>query len=285
MMGKPPVPAPGKPPAPPPPGLTKPPIIAPAAGAKPPTAAPAPEAGSPAKAAKGAAPGKPAKAGRRPPLKIILAAAAAVVVLGAGGFFAWPYVFPPPPPPPPPAPVKPVVAVKAPAPAPTAVVAANPGSAAASPTAPAPATATTSPSANALQAVQSLTGKNFQAVANAGSALTREQAQVDSVLDGRDLPDAHAPAPPTGPAVTVPPPPAAPTVVPASVAFRAWVDGVKINAVNVSPTLTIAIINGHPAKPGDMVDASQGIVFDHVDVKNQSIVFRDRTGAMSPAKY
>ena len=65
----------------------------------------------------------------------------------------------------------------------------------------------------------------------------------------------------------------------------AWVDGVKISAVNANPTVTIAIINGHPAKPGDVIDASQGIVFDHVDKKNQAIIFRDRTGALAPAKY
>jgi hypothetical protein len=250
-------------------------------GAKSAAGAPGTEAGTAAKGAKAAVSGKAAKARSLPALKIILAATAMLVVLGAGGFLAWPYVFPPPPPPPPPAPVKPVAAAMPPVPAPTTVVA--PGPAPATATNPSPAAAatpTTTTTTGALQAVQNLAGKNFQAVANAGSALTREQSQVDNILDGKD-PDVHTPAPPA----TVEAAPPVPAAVSASVAFRAWVDGVKINAVNVSPTLTIAIINGHPAKPGDMIDASQGIVFDHVDVNNQAIIFRDRTGALAPAKY
>jgi hypothetical protein len=271
MIGKPPVPPPGA--AKPPPGAP-----APAAGAKPPSAAEA-GAGPAGKAAKAPAPGKEAKARARPPLKIILAAVGGLAVLGLGGFLAWSYLFPSPPPPPPPAPVKPMIASKAPAPAP---VAATPN-ATASAAGPAQAgTTTTAPAAAALQTVQKLAGKNFQAVGTAGDALKGEQAQVENILDGKDGPDK--------PASDAPPPVAAATVTPpapqsASVAFRAWVDGVKINGVNVSPARTIAIINGRPAKPGDVIDASQGVVFDHVDVDNRAIIFRDRTGATAPAKY
>lgn len=63
----------------------------------------------------------------------------------------------------------------------------------------------------------------------------------------------------------------------ASVAFRAWVQSVRITGV-VGGESPRAIINGRLVRPGDIVDASAGVVFDALDMDEKQLVFRDQTG-------
>jgi hypothetical protein len=69
-----------------------------------------------------------------------------------------------------------------------------------------------------------------------------------------------------------------------SPAFRAWIDGVRITGV-LSGSSPRAIINGRLMRPGDMVDASAGIVFDRLDVEGKQLVFRDRSGVSASKSY
>ena len=279
-------------PPPPPVGLIPPgpPGSAPVA-AKPPTAPPpklhltaapfAPEASlqpKPPAAVKAATLAARNKAGRK---RILILGGTAALVLVAAVLFLWQTYFSSPPAPPP----RPAVATTTPKPA--------------------PAPASVAPTAQTLtQTAQNLAAQPGQAVTNIQTALAdargREQARVDAVLDGKDPPDQRAlntPPPgtftpqgvqagPNGPPAAVgnPPPAATPPVAPAStIAFRAWVDSVKIGGVN--GTGTLAFINGQTHRPGDMLDSAQGIVFDSADPAKKVLVFRDRTGAVVQKKY
>jgi hypothetical protein len=69
-----------------------------------------------------------------------------------------------------------------------------------------------------------------------------------------------------------------------SAAFRAWTDDARITGV-VSGTAPRAIINGRLVRPGDMVDAAQGIIFDGVDAERKLVVFRNREGVFTNKPY
>ena len=99
-------------------------------------------------------------------------------------------------------------------------------------------------------------------------------------------------APPVTPPVNIPPeaPPVKPHPVPVRVVpqpstdFLVWVDSVKISGVfNGSPPR--AIVNGLLVRPGDTIDSSRGIVFDHVDTVEKEFFFRDRSGAITSKSY
>jgi len=47
----------------------------------------------------------------------------------------------------------------------------------------------------------------------------------------------------------------------------------------------MAIINGRLARPGDVVDATEGIGFDGVDDKRKVLIFRSRNGAFLEKGY
>lgn len=70
----------------------------------------------------------------------------------------------------------------------------------------------------------------------------------------------------------------------AAAAFRVWIDGVRISGVVLGESPR-AIINGRLVRPGDVVDASEGIVFDGVDVERKQVVFRNRTGLFASKPY
>jgi hypothetical protein len=67
-------------------------------------------------------------------------------------------------------------------------------------------------------------------------------------------------------------------------ALRAWVDDVRITGV-LSGSSPRAIINGRLVRPGDVVDASAGIVFDGVDLERKLVVFRNRVGMFASKSY
>jgi hypothetical protein len=52
-----------------------------------------------------------------------------------------------------------------------------------------------------------------------------------------------------------------------------------------SGSSTMAIINGRIARPGDIMDSAEGIVFDGVDDKRKTLVFRSRNGAFLEKTY
>lgn len=86
------------------------------------------------------------------------------------------------------------------------------------------------------------------------------------------------PSPETAPAASTP---LNPVVTPA---FRAWVADVRVSGVR-SGGSTMAIINGRLARPGDIVDAAEGIAFDGVDDKRKALIFRSRNGAFLEKSY
>lgn len=76
-------------------------------------------------------------------------------------------------------------------------------------------------------------------------------------------------------------PPVDPVVSPA---FRSWVDDARISGV-VAGSSPRAIINGRLARPGDMVDAAEGIVFDGLNAEKKTLVFRSRVSAFLEKPY
>jgi len=104
------------------------------------------------------------------------------------------------------------------------------------------------------------------------------------------------PKPPTVVIAPLPPPPTSlqpvstapvvvvPTVPVPTPAFRVWVNNVRIAGVR-SGESTMAIVNGRLARPGDMVDAADGIVFDGVDGDQKLLSFRSRNGAVLTKPY
>ena len=46
-----------------------------------------------------------------------------------------------------------------------------------------------------------------------------------------------------------------------------------------------AIINGRLVRPGDMIDAGEGIALDSIDAANKQLVFRSRSGATATKSY
>ena len=98
-------------------------------------------------------------------------------------------------------------------------------------------------------------------------------------VDGaQGVPD--MPAVGTAPGPVVPKGPSAA----ATKAFRTWVDGVQVSGV-VSGSSPRAIINGRLVKMGDLVDSSQGIIFDGVDAERKELVFRTNTGLIGGKAY
>ncbi len=106
------------------------------------------------------------------------------------------------------------------------------------------------------------------------------------------------PRPPTVQIAPLPPPPTAlqpvvskpedantvPAAPVATPAFRAWVNDARVSGVR-SGSSTMAIINGRLARPGDMVDAAEGIAFDGVDSAQKLLNFRARNGAVLTKPY
>lgn len=116
--------------------------------------------------------------------------------------------------------------------------------------------------------------------------------QVDPASKGSSAPDRKttqfAPLPPPPQPFAVPPSDQSAEAKPMnpvpSPAFRAWTDDARVAGV-VSGASPRAIINGRLVRPGDIVDASVGVIFDGVDAERKLIVFRNNDGAFTTKSY
>ncbi|HYP18197.1 MAG TPA: hypothetical protein VEQ65_13375, partial [Opitutus sp.] len=170
---------------------------------------------------------------------------------------------------------------------------------------PAPASSVAKPTpSDTLNQVAALPGQAIgkaQDVVNARRA--NEQARVDALVAGEEVPEARAfgPQPNAAPktAQNTPPPITSTSqlapgltatttsediAVAASPAFRIWVANAKINGV-FQGTPARALINGRTFRAGQEVEETLGISFDTVDTEAKTIVFRDRTGATVARRY
>lgn len=111
---------------------------------------------------------------------------------------------------------------------------------------------------------------------------------------------AAAPLPPAPEPVAIaplPPPPSllspvtlstdvnpVPSVPVVSPQFRAWVENARVTGV-ITGSSPKAIINGRLARPGDMIDAAEGIALDSIDAEHKQLVFRNRSGATFSKPY
>ncbi len=80
------------------------------------------------------------------------------------------------------------------------------------------------------------------------------------------------------PVEPVPEPVKAPPPPPASAAFKAWVDTLRIGGVRGGEN-TRVFIGGTAYVIGDLVNPQLGIVFDSYDVEAHRLTFKDKTGA------
>ncbi|MEZ0217010.1 MAG: hypothetical protein ACAH89_07740 [Rariglobus sp.] len=124
------------------------------------------------------------------------------------------------------------------------------------------------------------------------SAASAPQAPVKPVVPVVAVPKAPvvqiAPLPPPPaplqPVVTTPDPNTPPPAPVATPAFRTWVSAARVSGVRAGNS-TMAILNGRLARPGDMVDAAEGIVFEGVDGEQKLLNFRGRNGAVLTKPY
>lgn len=84
-----------------------------------------------------------------------------------------------------------------------------------------------------------------------------------------------APEPQPEPVVEEAPPPPPP----ASVAFRAWVDNLRVSGVRTGSE-TRVFIGGTSYEAGETVNPQLGIVFETYNTETRRLVFRDKTGAV-----
>lgn len=189
-----------------------------------------------------------------------------VLVLAGGGYYAYVAFLAPPPPPPPLPPRKVHPVAKPPAPG--------------------------SSSGGVLKEAVSAPGKALDAAENAITARRQqEQARVDALADGKDVPGtptAAGPAPKGQPTTASATAQLAPGVTAttsvdvvgggASAAFRTWVANARISGV-FQGTPARALINNRLYHAGQLVDDTLGISFVGVDPKTNAIIFRDRSGA------
>lgn len=89
--------------------------------------------------------------------------------------------------------------------------------------------------------------------------------------------DAPAPVTPT-PQVEAPKPPP-----PASVAFRAWVQNLRISSVRPGPPAR-ALIGATTYEAGEVVEPRLGIIFEDYNNETRMIIFKDATGAIVERK-
>lgn len=81
------------------------------------------------------------------------------------------------------------------------------------------------------------------------------------------------PEPVVEPVEVAPPPPPPP-----SVAFRAWVDNLRISGVRTGSE-TKVFIGGTSYEAGEIVNPQLGIIFESYNVETRRLTFRDKTGA------
>ncbi|CAM2945516.1 hypothetical protein [Rariglobus hedericola] len=78
--------------------------------------------------------------------------------------------------------------------------------------------------------------------------------------------------------------PRGPTNAAQTAALRAWVEEARITGV-VDGASPRAIINNRLVRPGEMVDATQGIIFDGLDVGRKKLIFRTASGVFAEKSY
>jgi hypothetical protein len=189
-----------------------------------------------------------AKPGSKKKLIVLAGGLVALLVVAGGGFFAYLQFTEEPPPPPP----KPKLAAQ-------------------------PAT----PQGQAVATAQNVVEQAKQQVA----------APVNEILD---TPPAAAATPVAGPATATPEPAAPvpeevkpvapPPPPPASVAFRGWVENLKIGGVRGGANPRI-FVGGTSYKPGDLVNPQLGISFESYDEGTRMLLFKDKTGATVPRRH
>lgn len=71
-----------------------------------------------------------------------------------------------------------------------------------------------------------------------------------------------------------------------TMAFRLWLEDVRINGVTASAgSVPRVIINGRLVRPGDTIDSAEGIVFESVDTEKKCVMFRNRSGFVAGKPY
>ena len=78
--------------------------------------------------------------------------------------------------------------------------------------------------------------------------------------------------------------PTGPTNAALMTALRAWINEARVTGV-VGGASPRAIINNKVVRPGDMIDATQGIIFDGVDVERKRLIFRTLDGLFGEKDY
>ncbi len=84
-------------------------------------------------------------------------------------------------------------------------------------------------------------------------------------------------APVVEPVVSAPPPPPPPPPA-ASVAFKGWVENLKISGVRAGAS-TRVFIGGTSYTPGDLVNPQLGISFEGYNPETRLLLFKDKSGA------
>jgi len=77
---------------------------------------------------------------------------------------------------------------------------------------------------------------------------------------------------------------AGPTNAALSAALRTWINDARITGV-VGGDSPRVIINNKLMRPGDMVDATQGIIFDSLDTERKLVIFRTSAGIFGEKTY
>lgn len=124
-----------------------------------------------------------------------------------------------------------------------------------------------------------------EVVAKTEANRTDPTNEVVAAATGPAAPAASAPAA-TTPAVVAPPVsvPAAPSgPPPASAAFKAWVQGLKISGVRGGANPRV-FIERTAYGPGDLVNPQLGILFDSYNAETRTLIFKDKSGAVVERK-
>ncbi|WP_438480375.1 hypothetical protein [Oleiharenicola lentus] len=202
---------------------------------------PPPTAQFPTPGAKDGASGAAVKGKSGGSRKMVLALL--LVVVAGGGYFAYTHF----------------LAEPAPEPLPPRKLAANP----------------TTAQGQAVAKVQDLT-KQAEAQVNATvNEIMPDEAAKAAASNPATTPNAVSTAPSPNVIGATPPPAPAPV---ASIAFKGWVENLRIGAV-VGGTTPKVFIGSTAYVVGDLVNPQLGILFESYHLETRTLTFRDRTGA------
>lgn len=69
-----------------------------------------------------------------------------------------------------------------------------------------------------------------------------------------------------------------------SAALRAWIETARVSGVALGPSPR-AIINGKLVRPGDVIDAAEGVIFDGIDTERKEVIFRTSANVFASKPY